>query len=160
MNTKRRWKPLFDEDSTDVDDARLLALKTKHVDSFSQDAMASALEDYALLAEQHRSRMAGYGGFNEAYIDEARALAVQLFEQSAGTVGPEILSEREAALDLRNRLLGLMQKRVNHVRTMTRFVFRNHPEIIRKSTSAFERRRRNESRRKKKAKAEEPEEVA
>jgi len=50
------------------------------------------------------------------------------------------------ALDIRNRVATLLVDRVNLVRSAARFVFRNQPDIVRLSTSAFERRRRKAQR--------------
>ncbi|WP_437722481.1 hypothetical protein [Sorangium sp. So ce861] len=51
------------------------------------------------------------------------------------------------ALLLRNKVIGLLNARISTVRAAARFVFRDRPDIVRESTSAYERRRRAEAKR-------------
>lgn len=49
----------------DENDVRFSAMATEHAESFSQDAVAQALNDYAELAEQNRAgleKRAAWGG--------------------------------------------------------------------------------------------------
>jgi hypothetical protein len=137
---------LFDDGVRDDNDERLAAVAQAHRDDpESADALASELEDYAALADKHRKEMKGLGGFEVAMIDEAKELARKLRQAPASPQAPT--EEARRALALRNRLLTLMAQRIARVRSAARFVFRNHPEVIRQATSAFERRRRAEARR-------------
>jgi hypothetical protein len=138
---------LFNDGVSDADRNRLSVLQQKHGNPTSQDARAAALDDYAGLAQLHRGRMAGLGGFDVAMIDEAPQLAVKLREQSASKLAGAPLSEQRAALDLRNRLMTLLCERMNIVRSTARFVFRNDPDTLRKATSSYLRRRRADARR-------------
>jgi len=133
---------LFDDGKDDENDARLAVLQEAHRDSLSQDAVALALEAFAALAEQHRDRMSGLGGFDVALIDEAGTLAKKLREHSAGKLVGEPTNAQRAALDLRNRIATLLVGRMAQMRTAARFVFRGHPEVVRKMTSAWQRRKR------------------
>jgi hypothetical protein len=54
-------------------------------------------------------------------------------------------------IDLRNRLVTLLDQRVSKVRRAARYVFRDHPEVVRQVTSAYERKRRVETKRRKKS---------
>jgi hypothetical protein len=54
-------------------------------------------------------------------------------------------------VDLRNRLVTLLEHRVSKVRRAARYVFRDHPEVVRQVTSSYERKRRVEAKRRKKA---------
>jgi hypothetical protein len=139
---------LFDDGVEDERDAQLAAVKKEHEDSpDSHDAWAAELEDYAALATTYKNEMAGLGGFNLALIDEARLLAAQFRGRPAL---PAIPSEEVArAKALRSRLATLLWTKISTVRGAARFVFRNHPDIVREVTRAYERRRRAASRRKK-----------
>jgi len=68
--------------------------------------------------------VAGLGGFDNALIDEASALAKRLREQSAGKLVGEPASAQKAALELRNRIATLLCARMTQVRSAARFVFR------------------------------------
>jgi len=136
----------FDDGVEDEKDEMLARLDAAHEgDSQSTDALASALDDYAHLAERHREALDGLGGFEAASLDEARALAAELRARPAQA---EALSDqaREALL-LRNKLAALLVERMGLVRSAARFVFRKQPDIVREVTSAYERRKRAAARR-------------
>ena len=143
----------FDDGVEDENDLKLANLNAAHADDPSTaDAIAGALEDYAALADPHRAALDGLGGFEAAFIDEARALAATLRERPAT---PLVMSEAsKRAIALRNKLATLLWERMNIVRGAARFVFRDQPEIVRQATSAYERRRRAEARRRAEKKAE------
>jgi hypothetical protein len=137
---------LFDDGVEDENDERLAAVAQAHRDDpETNDALAGELEDYAALARRHEKQMKGLGGFDVALIDEAKQLAARLRQAPAS---PAVLSEEaRRALGKRNRLLTLLSQRMARVRSAARFVFRNHAEVIREATSAYDRRRRAEARR-------------
>jgi hypothetical protein len=139
----------FDDGQITDEDQQLEILATDHDGAVSQDAVAAALFDYAELAQRSQAKLSGLGGFDVALIAEARQLATELRERSAGpaTVDPKP-AEREA-LDLRNRLVTLLSERVARIRAAARFVFRKHPELIREVSSAYERKRRATARKRK-----------
>ncbi|APR86465.1 Hypothetical protein A7982_11814 [Minicystis rosea] len=136
----------FDDGVEDENDAKLSALGSAHADDpQSADALAGALDDYAVLAEPHRDAIDGLGGFDVAHIDEARVVARALREKPA-TPAPTTL-EAKRAIALRNKVATLLWERMSIVRAAARFVFRGQPEIVREATSAYERRRRAAARR-------------
>lgn len=137
---------LFDDGVEDENDVRLASLDRVHADDpDTADALASALDDYAALAAPHRTAMDGLGGFDAAYIDEARAVAKALREKPAS---PSAMSDAaRRAIALRNKLVTLLVERIGIVRRAARFVFRGQPAIVREATSAYERRRRAADRR-------------
>jgi hypothetical protein len=131
----------LDDGVNDDRDQQLAALKAEYADgSTSADSMAAELSDYAALARQEAAGLEGIGGFELAMVDEAEALAKQLRERPTTPTSPE---NTRRTLDMRNRVATLLLDRMGQVRAAARFVFRNHPEIARESSSAFERRRRN-----------------
>jgi hypothetical protein len=143
---------LFDDGVEDENDAKLAALESAHAeDPQTADALASALDDYAALAEPHREAMDGLGGFDAAYIDEARVVAKALRDKPATRV--VMTPEAKSAIALRNKVARLLWDRMSIVRAAARFVFRGQPEIVREATSAYERRKRAAARR---AKAKKP----
>jgi hypothetical protein len=98
--------------------------------------------------EQHRdSTGLGLGGFDGSLIDEARALAKKLRERSAQKIVGVPPGEQRQALELRNRIATLLHDRMNRVRAVARFVFRNQPDLVRRVTSSYQRDRRAAARR-------------
>jgi hypothetical protein len=105
--------------------------------------MALALEGYAELAGRHRDPLSKIAGFDVNLVEEARVLAAALRQQSAAALIRTTPDAQRQALALRNRLLMLLIDRVKRVRRAAAYVFRNNPEIVRKFTSAYERRQRS-----------------
>jgi hypothetical protein len=128
--------------------AQLDAVRTAHAKiGRSALALAQILEDTARFAEVHRAAIAGVGGFDPRRLDEAMALARTLRERSRAPRAPP--EAKREALGLRNKLVALLRDRIATVRAAARFVFRDHPAIIREVTSAHERKRRKRGRAKK-----------
>lgn len=140
---------LFDDGVEDENDDRLRRVRAAHPDTTAVDALASALDDYAGIAEHHREDLHGLGGFDASMIEEAREIAKGLRE-SPDTRGAS--EEAKRAIALRNNLIGLLNERIGAVRSAARYVFRGHPAIVREVMSAYERRRRAASKRRANAK--------
>ncbi len=144
----------FDDERHDEWDLRLSKLREQHERRFdTQDGLALALEDYAGLAEMAKALLAQIPAFDARLIAEAQALASSVRARSA----PRDDAEAARELSNRNRYATLLLRRMQRVRRAARFVFRHHPEIAQKATSAYERRKRNAARRR--ADAESPERV-
>ncbi|WP_438027568.1 hypothetical protein [Sorangium sp. So ce233] len=136
----------FDDGVEDEKDQMLARIDAAHAaDPDTADALASALDDYALLGEKHRDALDGLGGFKAEYLDEARAVAAEL--RSRPAQAEAISRQAQEALLLRNKLAALLVERMGLVRSAARFVFRSQPEIVREVTSAYERRKRAAARR-------------
>jgi hypothetical protein len=133
---------LFDDGKHDASDEQLARLEQAFSDSGSQDAMALALEGYSELARIHREALAKLDGFDVACIDEAFALASALRDQSAAALTRVNPDEQRRILGLRNRLLTMVIERVRRARRAAQYVFRGYPEVVKKFSSAHERRRR------------------
>lgn len=148
-----------DDGVEDDTDAQLAAVEQSHAGHpATTDALAAELQDFAALAQAHQEGLDGLGGFQVGLIPEAFELAVKLRDKPAtpaAAVDPKV---RDALL-LRNQMATLLGRTVAKTRSAIRFVFRNHPEIIRESTSTYERRKRAESRRKQKAAGGKPEPI-
>ncbi|WP_437962638.1 hypothetical protein WME76_46240 (plasmid) [Sorangium sp. So ce119] len=136
----------FDDGVEDEKDQMLARIDAAHAaDPDTADALASALDDYALLGEKHRDALDGLGGFKAEHLDEARAVAAEL--RSRPAQAEAISRQAQEALQLRNKLAALLVERMGLVRSAARFVFRGQPEIAREVTSAYERRKRAAARR-------------
>ncbi|WP_437289241.1 hypothetical protein [Sorangium sp. So ce406] len=136
----------FDDGVEDDKDEMLARIDAAHAgDPDTADALASALDDYALLGEKHRGALDGLGGFQAGYLDEARAVAAELRRLPAQAEA--ISRQAQEALLLRNKLAALLIERMGLVRSAARFVFRGQPEIVREVTSAYDRRKRAAARR-------------
>jgi hypothetical protein len=90
---------LFTDDVEDENDVRLATLATEHAESFSQDAVAQALNDYAMLAEQSRDGLQKLGAFDMApHRGSARSR-----EQDPRAVGPGARRADRRRADLRSQ---------------------------------------------------------
>jgi hypothetical protein len=121
--------------------AALAKVSRLHPQPKSQDDMALALEGFAGLGKDHRAHLGEISGFDVKLLDEAATLAVRLRERS----GENRLAERSRAsreaLALRNRLLNGLYERMSHIRRAARYLFREHPHIVRQFTSEPNRTR-------------------
>jgi len=142
-------KFLFDDGVEDQKDAHLASVQASHARRPNTTyAFAMDLQSHATLAQAHEAELKGLGGFDVALIPEAFELTAAL--RSKPTIARVYADPRpQEALRLRNQLSALLARTVSNTRRAIRFVFRNHPEVIRESTSAYERRKRAASRRNK-----------
>lgn len=140
---------LFDDDVDDERDKQLATLRETHADTGPHDALASALINYAALAETHRGGLCAIGGFNAAVIDDARTLAAELQKIPTPAERAQRGAESDKQRALRDGLTALLMERMRRVRSAARWVFRDHPDVARLSTSAFARTRRTTARREK-----------
>lgn len=136
----------FDDGVEDDKDAQLAAVRTAHAGTpDSIDALAAELSDYAGLAAKYKAELAGVADFDADFIAEAQEVAKSLRARPGARDKASV--ETEAARVQRNRLLAVLLRRVNLVRAAARFIYRYEPTVIRKVTSAYERRRRTANRR-------------
>lgn len=145
----------LDDGVEDDADIQLANIKDDHKDDTdSSSSLAQALHDYGTFAKPLQDELDGLGNFNGAIIDEALALADQLGEVS---LTPQARSEQaRVAKRQRDQLANLLQSRIRLVRAASRFVFRNHPQINREVTSAYDRRRRAAAKRAQQASSDSP----
>lgn len=135
----------FDDGVDDARDRQLDNLDARYGEPTSQDALASALEAYADLADQVRELLATFETFELSTIERAREVAAQLRAAPQSPTTPN--EEAAAALALRNRLARLLLARMQLVRSAMALVFRKHPEIRREAASTYERKRKAATRR-------------
>jgi len=108
----------------------------------SSYALASALEAYATLAEKHAADLARLGDFATDLPERARRLASSLREPRRDIAAERVRGEK---IRLRDGLVTLLMDRMREVRGAARFVFHEHPQIVKKATSDYERKRRRKS---------------
>jgi hypothetical protein len=138
---------LLDDDVDEpADDAFAVAKKRKSEDA-TRATLVQTLVDYAHIADAIKDRLATLAGFSMPHIDRMKELAAAI-----GAAGVPGSSRSETkSVDVRNRLLTLLGRQVDAVRRAARYIFRDHPDILRKATSAYQRKRRLEAKRSKAA---------
>lgn len=144
----------FDDGIEDENDTKLANLEARHADPRGSDALASALDAYATLADEVRDLLESFEIFDIGNIERARSLAKQLREGGTPSSGNDAA---RSAIELRNRLCQLLYQKVKLVREAAGFVFQDYPEVRREATSAHLRRQRAAARR---AKTNEPAKAA
>ncbi len=131
----------FESDPSSTAQAQLDRLRDAFADSSSHDSLALALEAYAELGDTHVTALSDLG-FDLKLLTEARSLAATLRARSAERLTSSTSTAQREALALRNRLATLLIDRMRLARSAARYVFRHHPDVARKATSAYERKRR------------------
>ncbi len=137
---------VLDDDVREAADDALAAAKDRAEDD-TRATRIQYLFDLAAIADEVKDRLEALKGFEVAWIGEAREVAQKLSSEGPRLPGPAA----DPKIDLRNRLVTLLDVRVSKVRRAARFVYRDHPEVVRMVTSAFERKRRVEAKRRKRA---------
>lgn len=115
--------------------ASLVKLAKQYPRPKSQDDMALALEGFAGLGRQQRTRLQKVTGFDTTLIDEAATLALKLRERSGDNLLTKRHHESSDVQALRNRLLNGLYERLSQIRRAARYLFREHPHIVRQFTS-------------------------
>ena len=105
----------------------------------SQDVM-----NYLLLAQKYDRFLKGVPGYDQALLDRGKWFDENMTHVFRGRPAPS--KTAATALDQRKRLCTALQQRVRAVRTAAKFVFRDHPGVVKEVTSSFERTRRAKSR--------------
>lgn len=118
---------------------RLASVRAEFHSVANQDELALALQAYVGLAREHLALVTKIG-VESASIDEAEALATTLREQSAAKLART--DDGGDVAGLRNRLIGALDARMRTVRRAFRYVFRDHPEVARRSVSGYARTKR------------------
>jgi hypothetical protein len=146
---------VLDDDVEEPADEALANAKERAGDN-TRATRIRYLLDLAAVAEEVKDRLIAIKSFQESWIAEAGEVARKL--SSAGPVVPG--KQADPNIDLRNRLVTLLDERVSKVRRAAHYVYHDHPEIVRLATSAYERKRRLEAKRRKRAQEKKGEEPA
>src|SRR5690606_11873955 len=102
-----------------------------HTDTSTHDALALSLEGFAYYGNRFRDRLAELSEFDPAMLDEALVVANRLREQSGLKLSSDEREQQRVELDLRNRLITLLDVRMKRARRAARFIFRNHSDTAR-----------------------------
>lgn len=128
---------VVDDGIEDEKDVLMRGLRKKHASHpKTHAAIANALASYVTAARSLSADLAELEGFDMTLIDRAQAMADTLMGRPA--IGTDMRSVRQR----RNRIAALLQVLVNRTRKLGRFVFRQHPEVVREMASTFHRNRR------------------
>lgn len=99
------------------------------------DELAHMLYEYASLTKEILEDVEEIGGLSMQSVTEAYELIPRLVDISNS---PAPVSEETRRLaDLRNQLAVLLEQEIERVRKATRFIFRAHPEIVKKVSSTY-----------------------
>jgi hypothetical protein len=134
---------VLDDGEDTQEDVIAASLRDTHGEPTSFDAIASALMDYANMAESMRDRIEAVASFDISHIGKAREMADTL--RGLGQPGSD--KEIAEAKQLRDQLLTLLRRDVLTIRKEARYIFRRQPEIAAQSGSKYARRLRAENRR-------------
>ena len=138
-------KYILDDDVTEAADYALPAAKARLSKNNTIATLIQALVDHYIIADKIKDRLEKLGGFDIGYIKEAEELSSKLSELGPPAIGRKTSDEVEH----RNRFCSLIAVRVKEIRQAAKYVFRNHPEVIRKFTSKYHRERRLKAKKKK-----------
>ena len=100
------------------------------------------LDALAEISGPVRRQIAGVGGFDVGDIDRASTLAEAFRAANEDEEPPKPRTD----WDLRDRYVQLLSKRVALLRGSAKYLFRNHPSLLRDTCSAHERGRKRENR--------------
>ncbi|NUP09847.1 MAG: hypothetical protein HOW73_27690 [Polyangiaceae bacterium] len=110
----------------------------------SRGALIHDLAVCAGLARKHQKKLLAIPDFSVELITDIEAIVEALKRMSADRA--RTVASRARTLEPRNRLIEMLARRVTHVRAAARYVFRDHPDILVKVTSGYERQRRRSHR--------------
>jgi len=118
---------------------QLSRLRERENESRTQDGVALVLDGYRELARQHLAELSQIPDFNPGIIEQAVSTAQGLRQRSADALTGNVAREQRELLALRNRLLTAIADRLREARRVIRYVYRDHPDIVRKATSDYSR---------------------
>lgn len=135
---------VLDDDVHEPADDAMIALRDR-----AEDATRASRIEYMFglhaVAKQVADRLASISDFELAWLDELHDCATKLSAEGQAQTG----RVPDPKVDLRNRMLTLLAQRVSKVRRAAQYVFSDHPEVLRQSVSAYDRKRRLEAKRRK-----------
>jgi hypothetical protein len=137
---------LFDDAEYTVEDEKLEKLRITYRRPRSHKQVAAALEGYFRFATGYRAELRELRGFDLGMLDEALSLAQRLKGRPAELSIAKQFSGAGDAMARRNQLLALLRDRVGRIRRAARLVFANHPEVVRRFSSDYQRARRRTAR--------------
>ncbi|MDX9721193.1 MAG: hypothetical protein RBU37_10635 [Myxococcota bacterium] len=139
---------VLDDDVLEPADEALAAAEARAATDSSVATLIQALIDYATVGESIEERLAKVPGFELGWLGEARELASALNALGAPMLGRAASPQ----IDLRNRVMTLIDERLQRIRKVANYVFRHHPEQLRPLQSAYTRKKNLAARRRRLAK--------
>lgn len=138
----------LDDDIHEPADDQLAQLQQFHAqDGQRSSALAQALRDYGALGTKLKARIvADDAEFDATLLTEALTLATKLDAEAADPAAGKSKAAKDATVK-RNQRLALLVQKVSLVRKVAGHVYRRHPDVVRETTSAYDRRRRAAARR-------------
>lgn len=142
----------LDDDVHEAADDQLAQLQQFHAqDGQRSSALAQALRDYGALGAKLKARIvADDAEFDATLLTESLTLATKLDAEAADPAAGKSKAAKDATVK-RNQRLALLVQKVSLVRKVAGHVYRQHPDVVRETTSAYDRRRRAAARRAKDA---------
>ena len=118
---------------------QLERLREKEAENRSQDGVALVLDNYRELAREYATELSAVPDYDAGLVDKAIAVAQGLRQRSADALSGNTAREQRELLSLRNRLLTAIADRLKESRRVIRYVFRDHPDLVKKATSHYAR---------------------
>jgi hypothetical protein len=106
-----------------------------HSQMESPDELAHMLYEYASLAKELLEDVEEIGGLSMQSVNEAYELISRLVDISNSPA--PVSEETRRMANLRNQLSALLERETERIRKATRFIFRDHPEIVKKVSSTY-----------------------
>ena len=136
---------VLDDDVTEAADDALAAAHDRAASDNTLATFEQALIDYASVGESIKDRLVAAPGFELGWLAEARDVADAL-----GKLGAPLQGRASSPqIDLRNRVMTLIDERTQRITKVANYVYRHHPEVLRQLQSAYTRRKNLEARRRK-----------
>jgi hypothetical protein len=105
----------------------------------SQDGVALVLDNYRELAREYATELSAVPDYDAGLVDKAIAVAQGLRQRSADALSGNTARQQRELLSLRNRFLTAIAERLKESRRVIRYVFRDHPALVKKATSRYAR---------------------
>lgn len=118
---------------------QLVRLRDKETVNRSQDGVALVLDNYRELAREYAKELSAVPDYDAGLVDKAIAVAQGLRQRSADALSGNTARQQRELLSLRNRFLTAIAERVKESRRVIRYVFRDHPDLVKKATSRYAR---------------------
>lgn len=118
---------------------QLERLREKEAENRSQDGVALVLDNYRELAREYATELSAVPDYDVGLVDKAIAVAQGLRQRSADALSGNTARQQRELLSLRNRFLTAIAERLKESRRVIRYVFRDHPDLVKKATSRYAR---------------------
>lgn len=129
------WYTASIDDAQTTDQTETIQKEQADRDLDAPDDLAFVLYEYASLAKEILIDIGELGGLSLKTVDEAYDVVSRLVDVSASPV-PRSEETRRLG-ELKDRLATALQRELERLRKAAGFIFRDHPEIVRKFSSVY-----------------------